>query len=274
MEITLEKIELVKDRTGVSYKAAKAALENTDGSVIDAIIYLEENDDTCDTNGVTSEKKALIEKIKDVVKKGNVTKIQFKRDGNVVLNIPITAGAIGSVIFPLPAITAAVVALAAKCSVEIVKDNGEVLDLNEMSGGRMNKYRDKAMDVAVDLGGKAGDVFEDMKIKAEDAVESVKYKAAERKERIFAEEEEYDCSEGCAACGYDCEFRENDEVVVTDAEVVYADEADEAEVKAAEKAETEEANECGCACEEKEAEEAPEADAEEKAEAEDAEDAE
>ena len=30
MEITLEKIELVKDRTGVSYKEAKEALEKVD----------------------------------------------------------------------------------------------------------------------------------------------------------------------------------------------------------------------------------------------------
>ena len=38
MEITLEKIELVKDRTGVTYAEAKQALEETDGSVVDAII--------------------------------------------------------------------------------------------------------------------------------------------------------------------------------------------------------------------------------------------
>ena len=46
MEITLEKIELVKDRTGVSYKEAKAALEAADGSVVDAIINIEEDIDT------------------------------------------------------------------------------------------------------------------------------------------------------------------------------------------------------------------------------------
>ena len=38
MEITLEKIELVKDRTGVSYKEAKEALEKSEGSVVDARI--------------------------------------------------------------------------------------------------------------------------------------------------------------------------------------------------------------------------------------------
>ena len=42
MEITLEKIELVKDRTGVSYKEAKEALEKTEGNVVEAIISIEE----------------------------------------------------------------------------------------------------------------------------------------------------------------------------------------------------------------------------------------
>ena len=37
MEITLEKIELVRDRTGVSYKEAKDALEKADGRIAWAI---------------------------------------------------------------------------------------------------------------------------------------------------------------------------------------------------------------------------------------------
>ena len=45
MEITLEKIELVKDRTGVSYREAKEALEEANGSVVDAIINIEESMD-------------------------------------------------------------------------------------------------------------------------------------------------------------------------------------------------------------------------------------
>ena len=44
LEISLEKIELVKDRTGVSYKEAKEALEKSGGNVVDAIISIEEKD--------------------------------------------------------------------------------------------------------------------------------------------------------------------------------------------------------------------------------------
>lgn len=52
MEITLEKIELVRDRTGVTYKEAKEALEAANGNVVDAIIAIEETIDC-------SEKTAL-----------------------------------------------------------------------------------------------------------------------------------------------------------------------------------------------------------------------
>ena len=42
MEITLEQVGKVKERTGVSYAEAKSALELTNGDVLDAIILLEE----------------------------------------------------------------------------------------------------------------------------------------------------------------------------------------------------------------------------------------
>ena len=42
MEITLEKVEQVIERTGVSYAKAKEALVNAEGDVLEAIILLEE----------------------------------------------------------------------------------------------------------------------------------------------------------------------------------------------------------------------------------------
>mgnify|MGYP003326946294 CR=1 FL=1 len=85
MEITLEKIELVKDRTGVSYKEAKEALEQTDGNVVDAIILIE---DTIDQGTNNSEGKvaAAVDVIKETIKKGNVSKIVVKRGNETILN--------------------------------------------------------------------------------------------------------------------------------------------------------------------------------------------
>ena len=40
-EITLEKVDLIRERTGVSYTEAKEALEAGNGDVVDALIYIE-----------------------------------------------------------------------------------------------------------------------------------------------------------------------------------------------------------------------------------------
>jgi len=63
MEITLEKIELVKDRTGVSYKEAKEALEAANGSVVDAIVAIEEMIDHKSGSKVSEHGAQLMDKI-------------------------------------------------------------------------------------------------------------------------------------------------------------------------------------------------------------------
>src|SRR5665647_176252 len=98
MEITLEKIELVKDRTGVTYKEAKEALEAADGSVVDAIIRIEENIDFMPSGKIGNSTSAVIDKIKEAIKKGNVAKIVVKKDGDIVLNLPVNIGILGTVL--------------------------------------------------------------------------------------------------------------------------------------------------------------------------------
>ena len=66
MEITLEKIELVKDRTGVTYAEAKKALEDADGSVVDAIIAIEETVNSGDKKRAFGERgEALFASLKN-----------------------------------------------------------------------------------------------------------------------------------------------------------------------------------------------------------------
>ena len=74
MEVTLEKIELVKDRTGVSYKEAKEALEAADGSVVDAIINIEENIDAMGGKTIGEQGSAIADQIKALIDKGNVSR--------------------------------------------------------------------------------------------------------------------------------------------------------------------------------------------------------
>ena len=64
MEIKLEDLDQVRERTGVSYAEAKMALEEADGNVVDAIVALEEkNAKTTEKNSEVA--KEIVEKIKE-----------------------------------------------------------------------------------------------------------------------------------------------------------------------------------------------------------------
>jgi len=165
MEITLEKIELVKDRTGVGYKEAKEALEQTEGNVVDAIILIEENIDEAGRSKVGAHGAAAVDSIKEAIRKGNVSKIVIKKDGDVLLNLPVNIGIIGTVLFPWAALGATIAAFGTKCTIELIKDNGEVVNISE-----------KASDTFDNVVTKGSVIVDEMKDKSEDIVDTAKEK--------------------------------------------------------------------------------------------------
>ena len=130
MEITLEKIELVKDRTGVSYKEAKEALEAADGSVVDAIIAIEETVDVKPGAKANEFAAETVAKIKELVKKGNVSKISVKKGDESIVNIPVNVGVVGAIVAPWGVIAAAVAAFGFKCKIELTTTDGKVIDVS------------------------------------------------------------------------------------------------------------------------------------------------
>lgn len=126
MEITLEMIDAVRERTGVSYAEAKEALENNNGSVVDAIVSLEKK-----SAGKTED---VLEKIKAFVKEGNVNKIRVKKDEKVLLTVPVNVGIVGGLIGLAAApwwsiLAAAAAAYGFDCRFELVKEDGSVTTL-------------------------------------------------------------------------------------------------------------------------------------------------
>ncbi|WP_427339560.1 DUF4342 domain-containing protein [Caloranaerobacter sp. DY30410] len=132
MEITLEKIDLLRERTGVSYKEAKEILEKCNGDVVEALIYIEENRKSWPQN-IGNIGDEILEKIRESIRKGNVTKILLKKDGETIMNIPVTAGAIGALLAPPATIFGLTAAFLSKCTIEIVKENGEVVKINDLA---------------------------------------------------------------------------------------------------------------------------------------------
>ncbi len=90
----------------------------------------------------------IIKKVKELIKKGNVSRIIVKHKNEVVLNLPVNAGVVGTVVgltYAKWAVLAAVLAtLGFGCTVELVRDNGSVV--NVVDEERSQKVRDFAAD--------------------------------------------------------------------------------------------------------------------------------
>ena len=123
----LDKVELVRDKCGVSYEDAKAALDASNDDVLDAIIWLEKNGKaqkqtanyttgaSSDTSSVSPEMAAaqaayqesskksrfsedmdsFWDAIKRLFRKSIDYKFIAKRHGEVVLNVPVLVPVIG-----------------------------------------------------------------------------------------------------------------------------------------------------------------------------------
>ena len=141
----LEKIDIITERLDVSYSEANQALDECDGDVVTALIRLEENMDTNpdqkdedqEDQGENKKKKyekekinvmgsELIEKIKEIIKEGNVKKITVKNNmGESLVEIPVTAGVVGLVLFPYIGILGGMVAMLKEYKLEIKKEKDE-----------------------------------------------------------------------------------------------------------------------------------------------------
>jgi len=176
MEITLEKIELVKDRTGVSYKEAKDALEAAGGSVVDAIIAIEETVDEKPAKKVNDAANETVDKIKEMVKKGNITRITIKKDDEILLNLPLNAGLLGAIVAPWGVIAGVIAAFGFKCQIELLKDDGTIVDISQRAEAIGKEVKEKSSVVVDDVVAKSAEAYTNIKEAATDKIAELKAK--------------------------------------------------------------------------------------------------
>lgn len=174
MEITLEKIELVKDRTGVSYKEAKDALEAAEGSVVDAIIAIEETVDEKPAKKVNEAANETVDKIKEVVKKGNISKITIKKDDEILLNLPLNAGIVGALVAPWGVIAGVIAAFGFKCQIELLKDDGTIVDITQRAEDLGKEVKEKSAVVVDDVVAKGTEAYNNIKDAAAEKITELK----------------------------------------------------------------------------------------------------
>ncbi|MCY6484243.1 DUF4342 domain-containing protein [Clostridium aestuarii] len=177
-EISLEKIDIIRERTGVTYTEAKEALEKCDGNVVDALIYIEKNQSNIKDDLYTT-KDEFMKWMKETVKKGNVNRIRIKKDKKVIVDIPVNMGlAAGAVALLWPPLVAVGVltAVFTKITVEIVKSDGSVEVFNKIIRNKAKDVKNKVDDITTDMKDKVDDVKNDMKDKVDDAKNDMKDK--------------------------------------------------------------------------------------------------
>ena len=67
----------------------------------------------------TNEGGHVIDRLKRLIHEGNVRRIIVKQDDQTVAEFPLTVGVIGAVLAPVLAAVGAIVALLAKCTIEV-----------------------------------------------------------------------------------------------------------------------------------------------------------
>lgn len=72
----------------------------------------------------------IVEKVKELIQKGNVSRVIVRREGKELVNVPVNVGVIGGVLAPKLLLVSGVLATVGfGCSVEVIKTDGQVLSV-------------------------------------------------------------------------------------------------------------------------------------------------
>lgn len=121
----LEKIDVIRERLGVSYQEAHRALQQTDGDVVQALIYLEGKGRSWDER-----LHGALDQVGRIIEKGNATQVVLKKGDKEIGRVPATVGVAGvalMLVSPLLAVLGglgAVAALASDYHFEVIRPGG------------------------------------------------------------------------------------------------------------------------------------------------------
>ncbi|HHY35034.1 MAG TPA: DUF4342 domain-containing protein [Firmicutes bacterium] len=99
MDEMLEKIDALRRRTGASYREAKEALDVCGGDVVAALIELEETR-VSRRDAIARGLARGLRQLARLINKGNQSKVVISKNGEVLMEIPVTLCVAGSVMSP------------------------------------------------------------------------------------------------------------------------------------------------------------------------------
>lgn len=139
MNIRLEDIDVVRERTNASYTTAYEALEKCNGNVVKAIMLLEnggkaapsfeseKNEGSTADSTIEKSFNEVIEKVIAAIKEGNVNKVELLKNDKVVLSVPVNVGIVGGLLgvslMPWAIIPAFLAVYTLGCKFRIIRDD-------------------------------------------------------------------------------------------------------------------------------------------------------
>lgn len=109
----LEKIDVLRARTGLGFSSARNLLEETNWDLLEALTRWDSKE--------TSREKQLFNRIKDIITQGTNTRILVKTQEDTVAELPVTVGVLGAVLAPKLALLGAAACLLTRCSLQLKK---------------------------------------------------------------------------------------------------------------------------------------------------------
>ena len=73
---------------------------------------------------VKAEGGAILDKLKDLLREGNIRRVRVRQGEHTIAEFPLTAGVVGVVFAPVLAAVATIIALAKDCAIDIQRETG------------------------------------------------------------------------------------------------------------------------------------------------------
>jgi hypothetical protein len=73
---------------------------------------------------VKAEGSAILDRLKDLLREGNIRRVRVRQGDRTIAEFPLTAGVVGAVFAPILAAVATIVALASDCQIDVQREPG------------------------------------------------------------------------------------------------------------------------------------------------------
>lgn len=131
MNIQIEQVDLLMQRANVGYAEAREALERCDGSIVDALVYLEKRNKVKQTRNKECG-KGIVDGFTNLVHKGNHTRFILRKKDRDALNIPVNVAIVAGVLAVPVAAAGILLALFTGHRIRIEKEDGTGVQANDI----------------------------------------------------------------------------------------------------------------------------------------------